>query len=167
MIFKDIPFGKAKASMCGKIISHKGKLLKQIPNIQGYYRTKVDGKTQLIHRLVALAWIPNPFNFPEINHKDGDKSNNSVSNLEWCTHAENMAHAKATKLMHFGARTGNSVIDEVQALTIYKCCSEKLPVKIVAAYFKIRIAVVYSILSNDRWKYLNLPKIELIKMRSL
>ena len=51
-----------------------------------------------VHRLVAKAFIPNVFNKPHINHIDGDKMNNKVDNLEWVTHAENMAHAKENDL---------------------------------------------------------------------
>lgn len=53
---------------------------------------------RFIHRIVATAFIPNPENKPEINHRDGNKLNNDVSNLEWATRSENELHAHATGL---------------------------------------------------------------------
>ena len=56
-------------------------------------------KIHSVHRLIAQAFIPNPLQLPYVNHKDGNKSNNDISNLEWCTHLENMRHAFKTGLI--------------------------------------------------------------------
>lgn len=67
---------------------------------KGYVRVHIGsghGKRvlKLIHRLVASAFIPNPNNFRVVNHKDEDKTNNNVNNLEWCTHEYNCAYGTA------------------------------------------------------------------------
>lgn len=79
-----------------------GKILNCCDNGSGYMivNLKAFGKQNIktIHRLVAEAFIPNPNNLPCVNHKDGNKQNNNVDNLEWCTHSENMKHAFRTGL---------------------------------------------------------------------
>ena len=70
---------------------------------QGYCDVKLNNKkTFRVHRLVALAFIPNPDNKCCVNHKDGNKLNNNVSNLEWVTNQENMTHAKENNLLSKG-----------------------------------------------------------------
>ena len=92
-------------SRSGDVISrykHKEKHLKVFTTDKGYMYVKlwINNKTRaaFIHRLVATAYIPNPDNKPDVNHKDGNKHNNSVENLEWVTKSENMIHAYQTGL---------------------------------------------------------------------
>ena len=68
---------------------------------QGYYMVRLGGRAggQIsVHRLMAMAFVDNPNNYPIVNHKDGNKWNCSVSNLEWCTASENCQHAVDTGL---------------------------------------------------------------------
>lgn len=68
-----------------------------------YYQVNLskDGKIQwrAVHRLVALAFLPNPNNLPQVNHKDENKANNHVSNLEWCDAVHNMNHGTVRQRM--------------------------------------------------------------------
>lgn len=68
--------------------------LKQHDNWHGYMSVSVSTFKRYVHRLVAEAFIPNPENKPNINHKDSNRSNNHVSNLEWCTQKENIHDCK-------------------------------------------------------------------------
>lgn len=72
--------------------------LKNQTSRKGYKYININGKRKYIHRLVAQAFIPNQKNYPCVNHKDGDKSNNKSENLEWCSYSENNKHAFRTNL---------------------------------------------------------------------
>lgn len=63
-----------------------------------YWYFKVSGGQRSVHREVAKAFLQNPLSLPEVNHKDEDKSNNSVENLEWCTRKENNTHSFGKKI---------------------------------------------------------------------
>ena len=97
---------KYMVSSLGKIRSNKSKrVLKPTVNKKGYHllATKLGGRTGKlgngknltvrIHRLVALCFLDNPDNKPEVNHKNGDQSNNTVHNLEWTTPSDNALHS--------------------------------------------------------------------------
>ena len=81
----------------------KSRILSTSKGEKGYLQVKLskDGKswTRRVNRLVAFAFIPNPFNLPEVNHLDGDKLNNRPPNLEWSTHRNNILHAEKLGLI--------------------------------------------------------------------
>ena len=88
----------------GEVIS-KGKKLSQRIGKQGYAYVNLYNefgrKTKKIHRLVAETFIPNPKNLLQVNHIDGNKLNNRLENLEWCTQQENTLHAVRHSLIDF------------------------------------------------------------------
>lgn len=114
-IWKDIPQyeGLYMASNLGRIKSlpknhHSTLILKNKKTKDGYYETSLskNGKAKFIrtHRLIAFTFIPNIENKPQINHIDGNKLNNNVNNLEWCTVQENKEHAIRTGLQNFNGK---------------------------------------------------------------
>lgn len=108
-IWETIPgHSKYMVSQSGIIKSfyypNKPKILKQSISKKGYHNINIESddksKTSFrVHRIVAMTFIPNPENKLFVNHKDGNKSNNHVDNLEWCTHSENVRHAHANNLV--------------------------------------------------------------------
>lgn len=84
------------------IVSNTGKvarIIKGDSNGKGYRFIRFcDGKKIYIHRLIAKAFIPNPANYPIINHIDGNKNNNDIRNLEWCDYSHNCKEAYRLKL---------------------------------------------------------------------
>lgn len=81
-------------------LTGKWKILQLQSN--GYVSTSLDKKTHSIHRLVALHFLPNPYGYTQVNHIDGNKENNNVTNLEWCSPIQNTQHALSTGLRKGG-----------------------------------------------------------------
>lgn len=103
-IWKEIiEFASFEVSNYGNIRNKRTKKIKKFQiNHAGYYRVDLwqncKKYTKRVNRLVAIAFVPNPNNLPEVNHEDGIKTNNFPSNLKWCTREYNMKHAVKTGL---------------------------------------------------------------------
>ena len=94
--------GKNQYSSFKTVKTYKGKIIKPLLDNRGYFYVflcKNNVKKNIpIHRLVAKTFIPNPENKPQVNHIDGNKTNNNVTNLEWATCSENIQHAYRNNL---------------------------------------------------------------------
>ena len=151
---KDIPNyeGFYAASEDGRIWSYSSKkFLKPSTHRDGYLKLTLskNGKvtTNQIHRLVAQAFIANPDNLPMVNHIDGIKDNNNVSNLEWVSHIGNMRHA-----MDAGLSKGNSALvgeDPIQMKTMY---TDGSTIEDIAKYYGCGVTKVYQVLKNLKVK---------------
>ena len=99
--------GLYEVSNMGRVRNRMGRIMTLSFNRNGYHRVHLINnsreKFMLVHRLVSMAFIPNPENKPFVNHLNGIKTDNKVENLEWCTSSENMQHA--VKVLHKKFRT--------------------------------------------------------------
>ena len=91
------------------ILQHrKERIMNKRESVDGYYIAKLNVNKKstsiAVHILVARHFIDNPNNYPEVNHKDCNRKNNQVDNLEWCTHQQNVEHSK--QLGHYKTKSG-------------------------------------------------------------
>ncbi len=154
-IWKDIVGyeGKYQVSNKGRVRSlpvksntkyFSGRVLALFPDATGYMAVSLSRKSHKVHRLVAIAFIDNPNNYTCVNHKDEDKTNNNVENLEWCTHKYNnnygtrnkrISQNSGRKIVQYdlngnAVKTWKSIADAaryygVERTTICGCCANR------------------------------------------
>jgi len=167
---KDVVFYKIpnqsedyRISKEGIVISLRGKdrmckVLKGSVKSNGYRYVTLsregDGKSvsYLLHRLVGSTFINNPENYPVINHKDGDKLNNKVENLEWCTYKENNKHARLNNLNNnVGESHINATLSDCEVEVIRKIYKKgMLTQNQIASLFNIHEGTVSKIILRTR-----------------
>ena len=154
-------------SQDGIVINIKTKRkLKYQTDKNGYFRVNLynkENKTkQFVHRLVAMAYLENDYNLPQVNHKDGNKQNNNVDNLEWCSAKENVNHAFRTGLKkgvgacHIGELNTKNKLKESDVLNIRKRKKQNEKIRDVFQDYKTKITYkgFEQIWYNFTWKHL-------------
>lgn len=135
----------------GEVYNKKnGHKLKPQINGTGYYRVSIGGKLCFIHRLVAKLYIPNPENKPQVNHKDGNKLNNNVDNLEWVTNKENTIHAIKTGLQPIEEKSKVAKLKRSQVQFIKS--HDEMTRKELADLFNISENTISDIRNGRTWK---------------
>lgn len=150
----------------GEVKSRKtNKILKPVKIKNGYYTYNLcrngKQKTYLAHRLVANNFIPNTEGYNEINHKDGDKSNNNVNNLEWCSRSHNLkeAYKLGLKVVPRSENNVNSkkileynlINGEIKVWSCFKDIERKKGYSTGALHYACQKAT--RIYKNSHWEY--------------
>ena len=134
----------------GQIWSYRSnRFIKSFLRENGYLQAILvkDGikKAYKIHRLVAITYIPNPYNYPEVNHKDEDRTNNNINNLEWCPHDYNCNYGeRLNRISTSNTKRFNIYADNELKQKILKEAKERnitteiLLLDIVNSYFNLK-----------------------------
>jgi len=140
-----------------------GKVLKLMGNGTGYLYVGLyaDGrrKNHYVHRLVALAYLHNREGKPCVNHIDSFRSNNVVSNLEWCSYSENTLHGYSSGgLSRVGIKNPQAKLDDEKVATIKKIKSseEGLSIANIAKMFSVSPSTISDILNGRTWSHITI-----------
>lgn len=146
-----------EASSDGHIRNKNTKrVLREFVGRDGYFRTQFGGKTRTVHRVIAMAFIPMEDGRDFVNHKDGDKRNNNVENLEWCTRSENAKHAytHGLKKPQKGERNGRAKLSSEDVRVIkenYKRGDKDYGAKALAKRFNVAHQTICAVVSGQNW----------------
>lgn len=141
----------------GRVFSElSNAFLQPIERPNGYLVVDIHGESIPVHRLVALVYIPNPGNKPYVNHKNFDKADNTVENLEWVTPKENSEHAQQAGKYNMGEKVNTAVLTERTAIEAAQLLREGYSTAKVAEIFGVTHSTVTKLRKGQTWKYLDL-----------
>ena len=123
-----------------------------------YPQFSVEKTTHKLHRALAITFIPNPDGLPQVNHKDGDKFNYNLDNLEWCTASDNVIHSYKTGLAsNKGSRHPQSLLCEEEVLEIKSLIRLYNPSNLtLAEKFGVHHSTISKIRRGHLWGHVNL-----------
>lgn len=154
---REVPFG-------GKYRKVEEVVLKRHFSRTGYEKAALGygGKKihTSVHRLVAKHFIPNPDNKPQVNHKNGIKSDNRVENLEWVTNSENIKHSftdlKRKPFFLYGTQKHNCKLTEQDVIEIKKALQNPICKRDLARKYNVHETTIANINSGRKWKHIKI-----------
>lgn len=159
--WRDVPgFPGYQVSRRGEVWSLKrNRFLALVKGARGYMTVNLyhEGRVRgfLVHRLVAAAFLgPIPPNY-QVNHKDGDKTNNELSNLEVVTAEENRQHALSHGLMRVGEANPKAKLTEADVKDIRKMRAEGIAVRHIAACYDVSERTIYLACKGRTWRHVD------------
>lgn len=146
-----------ETNRCGRKPS--GNIIKQVLGRGGYMNVALRKNTKqtsvLVHRILAITFIPNPENKPTVNHKNSIRTDNRLSNLEWNTYSENNSHAHkfGKQSNYYGEKHSQSILKEFQVIEIRaKYIKHKYTAPMLAKEYGTSKGAIVSILNKTTWK---------------
>ncbi len=164
-IWKPVFMGYYEASSLGRVRSMpKGFVLKGSPNKRGYLRINIyygGGRSNWnIHRIVALAFLGPIPDGMQVNHKDFNKTNNAVSNLEYVSSAENVAHAKKNMRYWSGSRGYGSKLSDSDAEKIRALRASGVSTDSLARKYSVNPTTIRRVVAGTSYPYAALAKLK-------
>lgn len=149
---------KYSVSNCGSIkVNKTNRIMKQHISRGGYYAICIGKKHRYSHRLVALEFLSNFENKPEINHIDGNKLNNNASNLEWIDRSNNMKHAYNIHLMQKpkGIKHPKAKLTEADVMEIKRLVKLGISQTEVSQQYNLHKTTINRIILGKAWSHVN------------
>lgn len=148
-------YGNYMISSKGRVKSTFGKIRKLHSNHKGYCKISIMGddgirKTLSVHRLVAETFIPNPYNLPQVNHKNTIKTDNDINNLEWCDNSHNQKHAFKNGLQNNKGENNPRSILTINDVVNIRSSVDKSYSKLAIEY-GVSKSTISSIIKNKIW----------------
>ena len=159
-IWRDIPGyeGKYQVSSLGRVKSfvNKGLILKAADKGQGYMKVSLGyGHQYYVHRLVAMAFLPNQENRPQVNHKNCNPSDNRLVNLEWVTRKENLGHASRNGRLRVGKKHHYGKLTPGQVRKIRAYAQQGVSNLALGRQFKVTATTIANIKAGKVYKHVH------------